>query len=196
MARDNEAKQRQQQEQQSSFITTNPHETTSPRTLASQDCSQDNDPSTTINNSNSNENPNPYDTAFDPYSTNLAPEPFRNKNSISQGASILGPRNRDRERQDPDMIRPPSTDAGHIPNMKWSFADSHLRIEVASFPVRHIVGWGADSVCVQQGGWARETTVRELPTRLVLSINQLLHRYMYPEGISILIYLCTYVLYF
>jgi oxalate decarboxylase len=30
-----------------------------------------------------------------------------------------------------------------MPNLKWSFADSHIRIE--------------------EGGWAREATVRELP---------------------------------
>jgi oxalate decarboxylase len=30
-----------------------------------------------------------------------------------------------------------------MPNLKWSFADSHIRIE--------------------EGGWARETTIRELP---------------------------------
>ena len=42
------------------------------------------------------------------------------------------------------MVRPPATDGGILPNMKWSFADSHTRIE--------------------DGGWARETTIRELPT--------------------------------
>ena len=42
------------------------------------------------------------------------------------------------------MIRPPTTDHGTLANMKWSFADSHMRIE--------------------EGGWARQTTVRELPT--------------------------------
>ena len=56
----------------------------------------------------------------------------------------MGPRNRARERQNPDLIRPPSTDHGAIPNMRWSFADSHIRIE--------------------EGGWTRETTVRELGT--------------------------------
>lgn len=60
------------------------------------------------------------------------------------GASVLGPRNRARERQNPDLVRPPSTDHGAIPNMRWSFADSHMRIE--------------------EGGWTRETTVRELGT--------------------------------
>lgn len=57
---------------------------------------------------------------------------------------MLGPRNRDRERQNPDLVRPPSTDHGNMPNMRWSFADSHIRIE--------------------EGGWTRQTTIRELPT--------------------------------
>ena len=42
------------------------------------------------------------------------------------------------------MVRPPATDSGTMSNMKWSFADSHTRIE--------------------DGGWARQTTIRELPT--------------------------------
>jgi oxalate decarboxylase family bicupin protein len=56
----------------------------------------------------------------------------------------MGPRNRERERQNPDLVRPPSTDHGKIANMRWSFSDSHMRIE--------------------EGGWTRETTIRELPT--------------------------------
>ncbi|KAL1859318.1 hypothetical protein Plec18170_002434 [Paecilomyces lecythidis] len=68
---------------------------------------------------------NPTDAKIDPYGTGVRPEPYRN----GLGASILGPRNRDREKQDPDMIRPPSTDSGHMPNLKWSFADSHMKIE-------------------------------------------------------------------
>lgn len=67
------------------------------------------------------------------------PEPVRG----SEGASVLGPRNPARDRQDADLIRPPKTDSGSVPNLRWSFADSHNRIE--------------------PGGWARETTVRELP---------------------------------
>jgi len=57
---------------------------------------------------------------------------------------MLGPQNRARQRQNPDLIRPPSTDHGNMPNMRWSFADSHMRIE--------------------EGGWTRQTTIRELPT--------------------------------
>lgn len=42
------------------------------------------------------------------------------------------------------MIRPPSTDHGDFKNMRWSFADSHMRIE--------------------EGGWTRQTTSREMET--------------------------------
>ena len=49
-------------------------------------------------------------------------------------------------------MRPPSTDHGMMENMRWSFADSHTRIE--------------------DGGWTRETTVRELPTsREIAGVN-------------------------
>ena len=61
----------------------------------------------------------------------------------------MGPRNRDRERQNPDLVRPPSTDHGTLKNMRWSFADSHIRIE--------------------DGGWTRQTTIRELPTSVELA---------------------------
>ena len=62
---------------------------------------------------------------------------------------MLGPRNKDRERQNPDLLRPPTTDHGTMPNYRWSFADSHIRIE--------------------EGGWTRQTTVRELPTSVELA---------------------------
>ncbi|KAF4124999.1 Oxalate decarboxylase/archaeal phosphoglucose isomerase, cupin superfamily [Geosmithia morbida] len=87
----------------------------------------------------------PYDEAVDPVTENLDPKPWRN----GLGASVLGPWNPDRSRQDPDLVRPPSTDHGNIANMRWSFADSHIRIE--------------------EGGWTRQTTVRELPTSLELA---------------------------
>ncbi|KAF2016642.1 oxalate decarboxylase oxdD [Aaosphaeria arxii CBS 175.79] len=82
----------------------------------------------------------PYDRKVDAIGRKLRPEPYRN----GDGSTVLGPRNRGRERQDPDLVRPPSTDHGNIPNMRWSFADSHIRIE--------------------EGGWTRQTTVRELGT--------------------------------
>ena len=88
----------------------------------------------------SSENPftikhrDPTDAKVDTVGTGLQPLPYRN----GEGSDILGPRNLDREKQQPDMVRPPSTDHGTLPNMKWSFADSHTRIEVgitlARFP--------------------------------------------------------------
>ncbi|EMD00066.1 hypothetical protein BAUCODRAFT_145379 [Baudoinia panamericana UAMH 10762] len=82
----------------------------------------------------------PYDRKVDTVGEGLQPLPFRN----GKGTTVLGPRNKAREQQDPDMVRPPSTDHGSLPSMRWSFADSHTRIE--------------------EGGWTRQTTVRELPT--------------------------------
>jgi oxalate decarboxylase len=66
-------------------------------------------------------------------------QPIRN----GQGASIIGPSNPAREAENPNLLVPPSTDAGTMPNLRWSFADSRMRLE--------------------EGGWARQTTVRELP---------------------------------
>ncbi|MFT4041226.1 MAG: oxalate decarboxylase family bicupin [Thermomicrobiales bacterium] len=66
-----------------------------------------------------------------------------------QGGTIAGPRNLPRERQNPDLLVPPQTDAGTLPNMRFAFADSHMRL--------------------QPGGWAREVTVRELPIATTLA---------------------------
>lgn len=68
----------------------------------------------------------PYDHKVDAVGDERQPLPFRN----GDGTTVMGPRNRDRERQNPDLVRPPSTDHGSMPNMRWSFADSHIRIEV------------------------------------------------------------------
>ncbi|KAK4197132.1 RmlC-like cupin domain-containing protein [Triangularia verruculosa] len=87
----------------------------------------------------------PYDNAVDAIGEKLDPLPWRN----GDGASVLGPWNRERARQNPDLIRPPSTDSGNIPNLRWSFVDSHIRIE--------------------EGGWTRQTTIRELPTSIELA---------------------------
>ena len=67
------------------------------------------------------------------------PQPVRD----GQGASILGPTNPAREAESPDLLSPPATDSGTLANLRWSFADSHMRLE--------------------DGGWARQTTLRELP---------------------------------
>src|SRR5580692_3789451 len=60
------------------------------------------------------------------------PEPVRG----DRGASILGPRNVPLERENPDLLRSPSTDAGTIPNLKFSFAAARNRITPG--------GWGRE----------------------------------------------------
>lgn len=72
-------------------------------------------------------------------------EPVRGE----QGATILGPRNFPLEQQNPDLLASPSTDAGTIPNLKFSFSTARNRIA--------------------PGGWAREVTVRELPVATTLA---------------------------
>ncbi len=67
------------------------------------------------------------------------PEPIR----AERGGTILGPRNVAIECENPDLLASPSTDAGTIPNLKFSFAAARNRLA--------------------PGGWAREVTVRELP---------------------------------
>src|SRR4051812_9537827 len=73
------------------------------------------------------------------------PEPIRN----GTGASILGPRNLPVESENPALFAPPPTDAGTIPNLKFSFAAARNRL--------------------LSGGWAREVTVRELPIATTLA---------------------------
>jgi oxalate decarboxylase len=60
-----------------------------------------------------------------------------------RGGTILGPHNDAIERLNPDVLISPETDAGTIPSLKWPFAMSRNR--------------------VLSGGWARETTAREMP---------------------------------
>jgi hypothetical protein len=72
-------------------------------------------------------NKDSLDKAIDAVGDKLDPLPWRN----GLGASVLGPWNHERSRQSPDLVRPPSTDHGNLANMRWSFADSHIRIEVS-----------------------------------------------------------------
>ena len=58
------------------------------------------------------------------------------------GGTDPGPRNLARDRQNPDLLVPPATDHGTLPNLRFSFSDSHLRQE--------------------SGGWTRQVTTREL----------------------------------
>jgi hypothetical protein len=83
-------------------------------------------PKKKVNNPYTPQFRDPLDKAVDAVGDDLDPLPWRN----GLGASVLGPWNKDRSRQSPDMVRPPSTDSGNLMNMRWSFADSHIRIEV------------------------------------------------------------------
>jgi oxalate decarboxylase len=74
------------------------------------------------------------------------PEPIRG----NEGAPILGPKNPAREAQSVDRLRPPATDNGTLPNLRWSFADSHVKM--------------------REGGWSRQTTIRELPVSTDLAL--------------------------
>ena len=76
---------------------------------------------------------------------NRAPQPIRG----NDGGTDPGPRNILLDRQNPDILTPPSTDAGTIPNMKFSFSMAHNRLLT--------------------GGWARQVTVRELPIATTLA---------------------------
>jgi hypothetical protein len=60
-----------------------------------------------------------------------------------RGATTLGRRDVAIERQHPDVLIAPVTDAGTVPNLKFPYALAHNR--------------------VLSGGWAREIMTRELP---------------------------------
>ena len=74
-----------------------------------------------------------------------APEPIRG----NDGASILGPRNEPLERENPDALAPPSSDAGDLPNLKFSFDNAHTRLTT--------------------GGWARQVNTEQLPIATTLA---------------------------
>jgi oxalate decarboxylase len=69
-------------------------------------------------------------------------EPVPQPRRPGHGGTDPGPRNLVRDRQNPDLIVPPSTDHGTLPNLRFSFSDAHVRQET--------------------GGWTRQVTVREL----------------------------------
>lgn len=53
-----------------------------------------------------------------------------------------GPHDPIREAENPDIVNPPSTDSGTLPNLRYSFSDAHVRKGT--------------------GGWTRQVTKREL----------------------------------
>jgi oxalate decarboxylase len=70
---------------------------------------------------------------------NSLPQPIRG----NDGFVDRGPRNIALDQQNPNMLVPPVTDHGTVPNLKFPFSMSHNRL--------------------QEGGWARQVTQRELP---------------------------------
>ncbi|KAH9914068.1 Bicupin oxalate decarboxylase/oxidase [Epithele typhae] len=68
-----------------------------------------------------------------------APEPERG----ALGDTFLQTSNTAIDEQNPDNLAAPTTDAGAVPNLKWSFSLSHTRL--------------------LNGGWVREQTITDLP---------------------------------
>ncbi|KAJ3814890.1 oxalate decarboxylase [Lentinula aff. lateritia] len=81
----------------------------------------------------------PNAVLWGPASSNSIPKPFRGKT----GGSVLGPDNIPIDLQNPDLFAPPSTDNGDVPNSKWPFSMSHMRL--------------------QTGGWARQQNTEMFP---------------------------------
>jgi oxalate decarboxylase len=76
---------------------------------------------------------------------------------LGVGGTGPGPRNPAREAEDPDMVNPPATDHGTLPNLRFSFADSHFRQE--------------------SGGWTRQVTQRELGiSKTIAGVNMRLNK--------------------
>jgi oxalate decarboxylase len=76
---------------------------------------------------------------------NSLPQPIRGE----EGFEDRGPRNILVDKQNPDILVPPVTDHGTFPNLKFPFSLAHNRI--------------------QEGGWARQVTQRELPVSTELA---------------------------
>ena len=74
------------------------------------------------------------------------PQPIRKDGA---GGVDKGPRDIMRDLENPDMLVPPKTDAGLIPNLRFSFSDAHMTLN--------------------KGGWSREITVRDLPIAKTLT---------------------------
>jgi len=58
------------------------------------------------------------------------------------GGDDPGPHDPVRDAENPDLLNPPATDSGTLPNLKFSFSDAHVK--------------------QQTGGWTRQVTRREL----------------------------------
>jgi oxalate decarboxylase len=67
------------------------------------------------------------------------PEPERG----NEGGTIPGPINNPIDRENPDLLSPPLTDNGLLPNLKFSMSDGHT----------HLL----------EGGWSRQVNTQQLP---------------------------------
>jgi len=76
-----------------------------------------------------------------PYPSNDERKPYPTKDDRSSSAP--GPGNAELDAQNPDSFLPPQSDAGGVQAFKYPFGLAHKRM--------------------QEGGWSREVTVRELP---------------------------------
>jgi len=82
---------------------------------------------------------------YNPTEYDDIPQPIRD----GAGWWDLGPRDVMRDLENPDMFVPPATDAGTLPNLKFSFSDTYMQLN--------------------EGGWSREVTVRQLPIATTLA---------------------------
>jgi oxalate decarboxylase len=74
-----------------------------------------------------------------------------------RGGTNPGPKNPIRASQNSDLLSPPATDRGTLPNLRFSFEDSHARLERA--------------------GWSRQVTTRELGiSKNVAGVNMRLNK--------------------
>jgi oxalate decarboxylase len=69
-------------------------------------------------------------------------EPLSQPQRPGHGGTDPGPRNLGRDQKNPDLLVPPPTDNGTLPNLRFSFSDAHMRLT--------------------SGGWTRQVTKREL----------------------------------
>ncbi|MGO4698905.1 oxalate decarboxylase family bicupin [Paenibacillus sp. 2TAB26] len=83
----------------------------------------------------------------DSNSSTVIPQPIRA--SDGTGNIDQGPRDIMRDIENPNMLVPPVTDSGLLPNLKFSFSDTHMQLN--------------------KGGWSREVTVRDLPIATTLA---------------------------
>lgn len=87
----------------------------------------------------------PKPIEFKVYADNI-PEPIR---ADGAGAIDIGPRDILRALENPNMLVPPITDAGTVPNLRFSFSDTNM--------------------VLKHGGWSRQITTRELPVATTLA---------------------------